>query len=430
LIGGHTKAASYRTFPENVEKYGLEEAIKITRLEHTNIRSTHAFAKQHSLDCESRPCNTVDIIYDAENFIAAKRAVEIMRRELGEDDSTGAGWYRVYEQEEAIQKFFVAEENMNPVMKQRDSVAGAIEYEAGSISAYEFASGVLEMCVKKGMGLQTWTPVIALKRINFGNSRWAIQTERGTVTANRVVLATNGYTVRLLPWLQKLIVPVRGHIQALVPGPQSTLPAPLPTTYSFIYRDGYEYMIPRLHLPGNEQHIVMGGGLMLLPNGGESEFGTCDDSYVNPLNTKYLLGSGFGYFGRNWGTTAHQTETAKEWTGIMGFTLDDHPFVGEVPSRFISTETVNEGICEKSGLFVAAGFNGHGMVLCLKSAEALVHCMMEGNFPEWFPKSFVLSDERIESLKTKIGYTGRRRVVVHTEDSSLFNESKGVRAKI
>ncbi|KAL7778699.1 hypothetical protein CFE70_008200 [Pyrenophora teres f. teres 0-1] len=129
----------------------------------------------------------------------------------------------------------------------------------------------------------------------------------------------------------------------------------------------------------------MGGGLGRLPANGLSEYGTVDDSRLNPQNTAYLCETCTGYFGaENWGEqTPEEAEqrVVQEWTGIMGATSDERPFVGQVPG--------------KRGLWISAGFNGHGMVLCLKSAEALVKMMGEKGVPEWFPESYLITKERV-----------------------------------
>jgi glycine/D-amino acid oxidase-like deaminating enzyme len=76
----------------------------------------------------------------------------------------------------------------------------------------------------------------------------------------------------------------------------------------------------------------------------------------------------------------------------MGATADGRPFVGEIPGL--------------KGVWVSAGFNGHGMVLCLKSAEALVSMLLDGERPEWFPESFLISEKRLERIK-RAGFGGR-----------------------
>jgi glycine/D-amino acid oxidase-like deaminating enzyme len=50
------------------------------------------------------------------------------------------------------------------------------------------------------------------------------------------------------------------------------------------------------------------------------------------------------YFGReNWGEDG---DVVMEWTGIMGYTQDEQPVIGQAPGQ--------------DGLWVCAGFHGHG----------------------------------------------------------------------
>ncbi|KAI4659985.1 uncharacterized protein J4E79_005787 [Alternaria viburni] len=400
--GGHTKAASYRSYTQHVQELGKEEALKIARLEYANIVETHRMAEELGLNCESKLCNTVDLIYDRPTFEAGKLAIQMLRIDAEEQEKEvgNAAWYQIHEDIASIQdKFSVAAENSNPTIDTKEKLAGAFEYLAGRIHAYRFTTGLLAECVKKGLQLCTNTPVhdIGPSAGSEGESgnRWDVCTQHSTITSKNVIIATNGYTPYVMKELQGAIVPMRGQITAQRPGTSTKLPAPLPTTYSFIYRDGYEYMIPR-PLPDGGQQIVIGGGLGRLPHAGPSEYGTVDDSSLNPEISKYLNESLTGYFGKdNWGEKSKEEASRRvvqEWTGIMGATADGRPFVGEVPG--------------KKGLWISAGFNGHGMVLCLKSAEALVKMMETGSAngkPEWFPESFLMTQERLE----KCNFRGR-----------------------
>ena len=223
--------------------------------------------------------------------------------------------------------------------------------------------------------------------------------------ANQVVLATNGYTAHLWPELQGLIVPLRGHVTAQRPGsglpqplsfstPQhSSVECPLPTTYSFIYDGSYEYMIPRPHpvsfFGQYAGDIVIGGASEAGPQRGLLEFGNTDDTAIEPAIVSALeQRTADKYFGHSkWGDDHPDGRVRRAWNGIMGYTADGMPFIGEV--------------AEGSGLFVAAGFLGHGMVLCLSCAEAL-KAMMGGieeerreKLAEWFPNGWRYSKERL-----------------------------------
>ena len=411
--GGHTKAASYRSYLQHVEELGKEEALKIARLEYENIVETHRLAEELNIDCEKKLCKTVDIIYDKPTFQLGKLAVQALRADAEEEEKSGGkmAWYNIRENVETVSKHFgVSAKNENPGVENEETVAGAFEYMAGRVHAYRFTTGVLAECVKMGLQICTNTPVYSIEPDrDHSDLIWNVSTSPDGSTnfvGFNLILATNGYTPFLEKSLQGAIVPMRGQITVQKPGVNTILPAPLPTTFSFIYKNGYEYMIPR-PLPDGGQHIVIGGGLGRLPNAGASEFGTVDDRSLNADISKYLQGSLAGFFGSaNWGENSEEELTERvvqEWTGIMGATADGRPFVGQVPAkmdyRFLSSGTAQSTAdVPWRNLWISAGFNGHGMVLCLKSAEALVKMINNCGSTEgleWFPKSFLMSEERL-----------------------------------
>jgi len=389
--GGHTTAASYRSYPLHASSHSPEEASKIAHLELSNINATHSFASTHCIPCESRPCSTVDIIHDQRTFDSGVSAISLMKQQMGEEDE--AARYEIFDKEYAAREFLAPGED----------VVGAFKYAAGSINAFKFTRGVLNLCLDRGLNLQTFTPVESISKSflnNEGGPTWSCKTPRGEIRTLNLILATNAYTAHLLSQMQGKVVPLRGQVTAHRPGARlkEIYPKSLPTTYSFIYADGYDYMIPRPHIPSVPVplagDIIIGGGLGQLPNEGLSEYGETDDSVLNPENSKYLRDSTKRYFGENWGDDNEGERVRMEWTGIMGITGDGVPYVGAVPGM--------------EGVWVSAGFNGHGMVLCLKCAEALTHMVFsdaQREF-EWFPESYRITNTRLE----KTVFEGRKNM--------------------
>ena len=375
-LGGHTKGASYRSFLGNEHNFGLEDACRIAKLECNNIKSTHAFAFEHGIECDAHPCPTVDIIYDQEQWNGSVMAIKRMNEVL-----EGAERYNIISAEEAAKKYLTP------------GALGAFEYEAGSISAYRFVIGILKSALDKGLNLQTNTLVKSVeRRFRRKDGEWTVSTERGNMSAKNVVVATNGYTAKIIPVFQGIIVPLRGQITAQRPG--TGLPSEgLPATYTFIYGEGYEYMITRPPGTKFEGDIIIGGGWATLQGGGAREFGLTDDSVLRPEISKYLHDITATYFGDNWGEDHPDGRVRKEWTGIMGTSADGLPYVGLMPGQ--------------DGLWVSVSFDGHGMALCLKCAEALT-TMMVGNDEEvtalngWFPEAFKVTQARL-----KMVFTGR-----------------------
>ena len=364
--GGHTKCASYRSFLDNIQALGEAEAVKIVRYEYACMKAVHAFAHEHGISCDSWEGDTVDVIYDQDQWTIANESVSKIKSLLGPDDP--AARYTFWDTFQTEQVFLTP------------GAVGAVTYEAGSINAYRFVISLLTLALAKGLNLQTETPATAITKVDDG---WQVTTPRGIIHAAEVVLATNGYTAALCSEFQGSIMPFRGQITAQRPGMKMPSKG-LATTYSFIYTKGYEYMVPRPPGSSLEGDLVIGGGLTKGSDNGLYEFGTTNDAVVDQTIIKYLTESTPRYFEMEWGNDHPEGRVRNQWSGIMGYSADGHPFVGDVPGR--------------TGLYVAASFQGHGMVLCFLTAKALVHIMSNKHDEElyqWYPRAFRVTEERI-----------------------------------
>lgn len=100
----------------------------MARMEYANIRETHTFAAQHNIDCESRPCDTVDIIYSTTEWHSALKTMAEMKT-FAPNELTSR--YEIIDAETAKREFHVD-----------GDVKGAVRFEAGSIHAYKFTTFV------------------------------------------------------------------------------------------------------------------------------------------------------------------------------------------------------------------------------------------------------------------------------------------------
>ncbi|KAK2850728.1 hypothetical protein FQN49_005383 [Arthroderma sp. PD_2] len=367
--GGHTKAASYTTFATHADAVGTEEAAKIARLEYSTIKQVHAFAREHGILCDSRELETVDIIYDQTVWDKSVRTIEEMRRAIGEDDP--ASKYTLWSSEDAEEKFLCK------------GAVGAITYEAGSLNAYKFVIGVLKLCLEKGANLQTGTPVTGITSGSGNGSRWTVGSKWGNMLASKVIIATNGYTAAVYPKLQGRIVPLRGQITAQRPG--ANIPKDsLLHTYSFVYTSGFDYMIPRPEGSKFAGDIVIGGGFTKGEDQGLSQYGTTDDTTVATDISAYLTNSMEKFFGDNWGQDNPEGRVRQEWSGVMGYSTDGFPWVGEMAGE--------------PGLYISASFQGHGMAMCFLCAQALTGIFFgddEASLSAWFPTAFRVTSSRL-----------------------------------
>ena len=65
-------------------------------------------------------------------------------------------------------------------------------------------------------------------RIEKQGIRFRVETGRGTVLARDVVVATNGYTKGLTPWLQRRVTPIGSYMIATEPIPRALMDRLIP----------------------------------------------------------------------------------------------------------------------------------------------------------------------------------------------------------
>ncbi|KAF2714472.1 FAD dependent oxidoreductase [Pleomassaria siparia CBS 279.74] len=277
-------------------------------------------------------------------------------------------------------------------------VGATISEGAASLWPYKLVTFVLEKLVKEGkINLQTLTPVT---QITSADSKHTLHTARGPITAKTVILATNGYTSALLPQFADLIVPVRGEMSALLPPKDSTI---IPNSYGMVgclgqpaNNDDYLVQRPFKDVPNPTGHLMFGGGggSGLHPNVGVS-----DDSVVDEGMAGYLRAALLQVLNLDGQTEElKELKAAAQWTGIMGYSRDNHPWVGKVP--------------DQEGLWLAGGYTGHGMpngTLCGKAVVDLVladeagddvlalqeKMVKDGDIPQ----SYIITKERIAKAR-------------------------------
>ncbi len=83
-----------------------------------------------------------------------------------------------------------------------------IDRRGGHLNPFAYVRGLAGAAVAAGAAIHEYTPVQGISR---SDALWRLRTERGEVTAQSVIIATNAYTAALWPGLSESIIPVRGH---------------------------------------------------------------------------------------------------------------------------------------------------------------------------------------------------------------------------
>jgi glycine/D-amino acid oxidase-like deaminating enzyme len=163
--------------------------------------------------------------------------------------------------------------------------------------------------------------------------------------ADEVVIATDGYTHGLVPELDAVITPTRGQVIATEPLERILFPCP------HYARHGYDYW---QQLP--DGRLVAGG---FRDTALEDEF-TAEEA-TTPLVQAQLERFVAELMGA-------PPPIAQRWSGIFGTVDDLLPLAGQVPGR--------------DGVWVAAGYSGHGNVLGLACGDLVARAILGDPPPE------------------------------------------------
>jgi glycine/D-amino acid oxidase-like deaminating enzyme len=163
--------------------------------------------------------------------------------------------------------------------------------------------------------------------------------------AERVVVATDGYTHGLVPELDTAILPARGQVVATAPLPAQLFPCP------HYARGGYDYW-----------QQLEDGTLVL---GGWRDSAFAEEETRTEALTATIQGRIEGFLVELLGEVPPITH---RWAGIFGVTTTDLPYVGP--------------LTRDGRIWVAAGYSGHGNVLGLACGELVGRALAGEDVPE------------------------------------------------
>jgi gamma-glutamylputrescine oxidase len=163
--------------------------------------------------------------------------------------------------------------------------------------------------------------------------------------AEHVLLATDGYTKGLLESLDAAISPVRGQVLATEPLSRRFFEAP---HYS---RHGFDYWQQT-----DDDRLILGG----------RRDTQVDQEFTDEETTTEAIQRELESFAGE--LIGEEPRITHRWCGLFGQTADQMPLAGPVPGR--------------EGLWVAAGYSGHGNVLGFACGELVAQAVLGRPAPE------------------------------------------------
>ena len=151
------------------------------------------------------------------------------------------------------------------------------------------------------------TPVTSISPSSPPSGLWTLSTPRGSITAQKIIHATNAHTSHILPEYTRCITPIRG-ICSHIASPQGRNAPHLVNTYALRFdAQNFDYLIPRA-----DGSIVVGGARQAFWHAPERWFGCVRDDELIEEAVPYFDGYMQRHF-RGWEGSRAGVE--RVWTG-------------------------------------------------------------------------------------------------------------------
>jgi glycine/D-amino acid oxidase-like deaminating enzyme len=216
-----------------------------------------------------------------------------------------------------------------------------LDRRGGDVQPLSYARGLARAALAAGAAIYGQTPATSLRR---EGGHWRIGTPRAVVRAEKVLIATNGFTDELWPDLSRTIVPLFSSITASEPLPDDVARQIMPTR-SVLYESGHITVYYRVDA---SNRLLMGGR-------GPMHW------ISNPSAVAYLL----RYAIRLW-PALRGVGWTHGWNSRLAMTADHYPHVHE----------------PGPGALVYLGCNGRGVALATAMGQQLAKRLIGGETAE------------------------------------------------
>ncbi len=217
-----------------------------------------------------------------------------------------------------------------------------LDRRGGDLQPMSYARGLARAAIAAGVAIHGRTPALSLRR---EAGRWRIETPRAVVRADKILIATNGFTDDLWPGLRRTIVPVFSSIAATEPLPDDVARAIMPTR-SVLYESGHITVYYRID---SSNRLLMGGR-------GPMQW------ISDPSAVAYLM----RYAVRLW-PALRGIRWTHGWNSRLAMTADHYPHVHE----------------PAPGALIYLGCNGRGVALASAMGAQLARRLTEGDAAEF-----------------------------------------------
>jgi glycine/D-amino acid oxidase-like deaminating enzyme len=297
-----------------LQKYGRVRARRLFAASLRAIDCVEQLVREGGIACDFARCGHLEVAVKPAHFRAFQEAAETMAHEFGHTTR------------------IVAAADLREEIGARGYHGGLVDEVSGGLNPARYVAGLARSAQAAGAQLFEQARVERVARADGG---YRVQTARGTLRAENVIVATSGYTGRATPAHQRRIVPIGSYIIVTDPLP-TELARELSPRNRMIF-DSKNFLYYYRLTPDNR--MLFGGRAGFVP----ATPATVTESagiLQRAMWSVYPQLNGF--------------EAAYAWGGTLDFAFDLMPHAGRL-----------------DGLWFALGYAGHGVALATYLGTAL-----------------------------------------------------------
>lgn len=205
--GGQVSTSIKPSFEQLARRHGAERAYEILREGQRSLAWMGEFVRSEGIACDFHQVGRFHAAHNAAQYeaLAARLAHQPKGLEIPA--------------------------HMVPRAEQRSELGsdtywgGAVYAQHCSVHPARYHQGLLERVLAAGAQVQGRCSVLGTER---QGDKFLVSTPRGQLLARDVVVATNGYTGKATPWLQRRVIPIGSYMIATEPLPEGLMDRLIP----------------------------------------------------------------------------------------------------------------------------------------------------------------------------------------------------------
>ena len=311
--GGQISSSVKPTLQQLAKRFGTERARAIRAEGDASLEWIEEFITKHSIDCHFTRCGRFHAAHTPRHF--DKLVAESRRLRTEENVPTKIVSRADQHQEIGTDAYF----------------GGIVYSRHASVHPAKYYAGILQVALNAGVRVTGDCPATAISRSGAG---FIVSTPQGQIKAGKIVLATNGYSGSLMPFVQRRVIPIGSYIIATQPLPKSVMDRLFPTNR--IISDNCKVVY--YYRPSPDRTRVLFGGRV---SATETNPAISGPKLHRDMCRIFPELADYGY--------------THSWTGTVAFTFDTHAHIGQHAGLHYAMGYCGSGISMASYLGMRVG---------------------------------------------------------------------------